>query len=109
LHGAQVAKRGGTPFLVDSPPAPGYNRVAAGDAEESFLTKAKKLLEEKKKLTFFCRHGITHNRETIWQVVKRFDMDAANAQKKLRGFAVSSTEPTQQSLIFGPRSAWKVI
>jgi len=70
----------------------------------------KKLLEEeKKKLLFFTTHGITHNREPIWQVVNRFAMVAASVQKKLRGFETSSTEPKQLSLTFGPRSDWKTV
>jgi len=69
----------------------------------------KKLLEEKKKLHFFARHGITHNRETIWQLVKRFDTDAASARKRCGLQKLESQSSKQQSLTFGPRSAWKQI
>jgi len=69
----------------------------------------KKLLEEKKKLHFFATYGITHNRETIWQLVKRFDTVAASVRKTCIELNESSRKPEQRSMDFGPRSGWRTI
>lgn len=60
-------------------------------------------------LQFCAKHMITHNRSTIWQLKKQFDMVAANARKSCRAFNLSSNEPAQTSLNFGPRSGWRTI
>jgi len=74
----------------------------------------KKLLEEKEKLTFLSTYGITHNRETIWQLEKRHRAQVAAIRQNLlrRGgrellpSSRSSTTRTQLSMDFGPRAKW---
>jgi len=78
--------------------------VAAGDAEESFLSKSKKLRdEEKEKLTFLSRHGITHNKDTIWALVKRHHAMVAALKKRLYGREFSDSKNSEQLLLFRQR------
>jgi len=74
----------------------------------------KKLLEEKEKLTFLSTYGITHNKETIWQLEKRSRAQVAAIKQSLlrRGgrellaSKPSLTRLTQELLSFPPRARW---
>lgn len=94
--------------LDSPPPSPGIIGVAAGDAEERFLTKSKRLLEEKKKLDFFVRHGIVENREAIWQLVKRFDTVAASVHRRFGKLKLSSRS-LQTSLLPSDKRTWMFV
>lgn len=82
----------------------------------------KKLLEEKEKLAFLSTHGITLNREAIWQLEKRERALVLAVQKRLlsrpgsrswgdfsswRMLTIESSE--QLSMTFGSRSGWKMV
>lgn len=52
-------------------------------------------------LRFCAKHGITANKETIWQLVQQFERRAAAVKMTYAPLAQSSSRPVQTSLPFG--------
>jgi len=80
------------------------------------MAKRSEVLE---KIRFFAKHGITLNRETIWQKYVSMENHARAVRREMLSApgsmswddcSRSSTEKTpafeQKTLTFGPRSGW---